>query len=236
MSWLFQNSTFGYAGGGQSIDNTQSQVPYTDFYRYDPILNTWSRMADAPNVEKSYPGGSSSPSSNIHVANLSTSGITEYNSDDNLWNETYNGVAATNREPQTFSIMGKVYFVGGINNTLTNGTNNQVWEYDPETNNMTRKNDFPGVSRYGGFSFSIGNYGYIGCGVNATYSPLTVNYLTDVYRYDPVIDSWTKLPPYPGGSLLVPVTFVIGQKAYILTGYDQSTLLSKVWEFYDPTR
>jgi hypothetical protein len=231
--FVFRNQTYAYIGGGQSLDNTASQVPLPDFYRFNPANNTWTRLKDVSFVEKSYPGASSSPTSDTHVANLSTSSLREYNSVTDEWQETYFGNGAANRLPQSFSINGKTYFVCGNNNDLTNGTNNQVWEYDPSTNTMTRKNDFPGKSRYAGFSFSIGNYGYIGCGVNYVYN-VSVEYLDDVWRYNPVTDSWTQFPSYPGGVRSTPVSFVVGNKAYILTGYNTSVTTADVWEFFDP--
>lgn len=233
MPCVFVNNDAGYVGGGQSIDNTASQVPFTDFYKYSPATNSWLKINDAPSVEKSYPGAFASPNGDVHVANLSTGIINEYNSSTNTWSETYSGMAATNRQPQSFSINGKAYFVCGGNNQYTNGTTTQVWEYDYVSNTMTRKNDFPGLSRYGGFSFSIGNYGYIGCGVNYIFNGI-IQYLTDVYRYNPANDSWTKIQDFPGGYKHVPVSFVIGNKAYILTGYNMSSLTQDVWEFSDP--
>jgi N-acetylneuraminic acid mutarotase len=231
---VFQNSTSGFVGGGQSVDNS-SQIPFTDFYKFTPSTNSWTRVAEIPSVERSYPGASASVSESVHVANLASQLVVEYNSGSDTWETPYNGIAATNREPQIFSINGKVYFIGGANNQLTNGTNNQVWEYDPDNNSMTRKNDFPGTSRYGGFSFAIGNRGYIGCGLTYVYNPVNIVYLTDVWKYNPDSDSWSSLGDFPGGFKHTCNSFVIGERAYIMTGWNNSDLTSDVWEFFDIT-
>ena len=227
----FQNSAFGFIGGGQSLDNS-NQVPFTDFYRFDPATDQWTRIEDAPSVEKSYGAASSSPLENVHVANMVVGSLYEYDSDQDSWSTTYNGPGIQNRNPMVFSINGKVYVVCGNRSVSPYESINEVWEYDPLTNSMTRKGDFPGKSRLSGFSFSIGNYGYIGCGINTT-GEWQVEYLSDVYRYDPVSDTWAEIGSFPGHYLRNPTSFVVDDKAYILTGYDGSDILSKVWEFHD---
>jgi N-acetylneuraminic acid mutarotase len=229
--FVFQNSSHGFVGGGQSLDDP-AQVPYFDFYKYNPLTNSWSQLTNAPTVEKSYAVSYSSTSETMHVANLSPGKIWKYNSLNNSWSEPYTGEGITNHTPMTFSINGKTYLVGG--NILYTGTSNEVWEYDPVSNTMTRKNDFPGKSRFLGFSFTIGGYGYIGCGVYSKYSLGILEYLTDVYRYDPQADSWTFVSNFPGLNKRACSSFVIGDRAYILNGWDGgSNLVDQVWEFYD---
>jgi hypothetical protein len=232
LPFIFVNSRYGFVGGGQSYDNTASQVPYTDFYRYNPVLNTWTRMADAPLVEKSYIGGFASTISNLHAANLAQGFISRYAEETNIWSQIPAEGSSRYNYPGTFSINNKIYFVCGMNINLANGTTNMVWEFDTETNIMTRKKDFPGLSRYGGFGFSINNTGFIGCGMNVIYSPVSVKYLNTVYKYHPENDTWEQIESFPGNNLLCTSVFVIGNKAYLVGGYNQISINSEVWEFY----
>jgi N-acetylneuraminic acid mutarotase len=101
---------------------------------------------------------------------------------------------------------------------------------------MTRKNDFPGLSRYGAFSFSIGNYGYIGGGVHYVTNEPSPQCLFDVFRYDPDDDKWTLIGLFPGDyNKMYCYSFVIGTKAYLIGGMDycNPTLHNDVWEFTD---
>lgn len=229
---VFTGNNESYVGTGQSIDNGALAVPYSDLYRYNPSNNSWTQMADAPYVEKAYGISSASPSYNIFVANLSLSVLTEYNPGTNAWTVTYDEPEFANSGSLTFSINGKTYFVMGYHVPQNTGTITQVWEYDPVLNIMIRKNDFPGPSRYNGFGFAIDQFGYIGCGRH-TDSESNI-YLSDVYRYNPQNDSWTQIESFPGGLRSSSVSFVIGNKAYILTGYNSKSLTKDVWEFYDP--
>jgi N-acetylneuraminic acid mutarotase len=160
--------------------------------------------------------------------------VSVYTEGTDSWADIYVGNPANYKYPGAFSINNKIYFIGGINATLTNGTNREVWEFDPSTGTMTRKADIPGSSRHAGFSFAVGNYGYVGCGYSVTMVPTTSVLLTDVYRYDPSSDTWQNLGTFPGGPKTTPVSFVIGKKAYVLTGYNSTNLTADVWEFYDP--
>jgi N-acetylneuraminic acid mutarotase len=231
LPFIFANTSYGFVGGGQSLDNAANQIPYTDFFKYNPVLNSWTKLSDSPFVEKSYPGGYASTNSNRHVANLSQGYISRYNEETNEWSHI-SSTGTVYYHTATFSINNKVYFVGGINNVLNNGTTNMVWEFDTETNTMTRKNDFPGLSRYGAFAFSINNIGFVGCGVNAVYNPYSASYLNTVYKYHPATDTWEQIESFPGNNKLGSSVFVIGQRAYIIGGYNQSSLNNEVWEFF----
>jgi N-acetylneuraminic acid mutarotase len=228
---IFMNNSFGFIGGGQSNDNFSQQTPFKDFFRFNPATNTWSGISDAPLVQKSFPGAFASTSSNNHIANLSIGLILKYTEASNSWSMVYTGDAAVYSAPSFFSINNKVYFAGGVDSQTSNVTSGKVWELDTETNIMTRKNDYPGKSIWGGFGFSIGNTGYIGCGQNVISGGIT-QYLTDVYKYDPVSDTWIQLESFPGGYKICTSTFVIGDKAYIIFGSNGSSLSSEVWEFY----
>ncbi len=229
---VFVNSNYGFVGGGVNIDNYSQSISYTDFFKYDPSQNAWLRIADAPSVDKNFTGISGSSSSNYHIANLAAGKFFRYSEEANNWSQTFSGEGALYTGPFIFSIGTKIYFVGGIHFLLNNGTINMVWEYDTQTNAFTRKKDFPFKSRWAGFAFSVDNKGYIGCGVYKNSDNSIVQSLTDVYRYNPEDDSWLQIESFPGGYRICPSTFVIGHKAYVFFGYNESTMSSEVWEFY----
>ena len=77
-----------------------------------------------------------------------------------------------------------------VNNTV----NNSVWEYNVTTGLWTRKANFPGSARYAPAAFSVGNYGYYGCGMNTSQQQFK-----DMWRYDPAKDSWIRIEDFPGG-------------------------------------
>jgi N-acetylneuraminic acid mutarotase len=111
----------------------------------------------------------------------------------------------------SFVINNNAYVVGGDVGGIPQST---VWEFDPSAapNYWTQKGDFTGGVRDGGFGFAINGSGYIGTGND------NVFLYKDIWKYDPVFDSWTQLPVSLPINLIFPTSFVIGNKGYILTG------------------
>ena len=103
-----------------------------------------------------------------------------------------------------------------------------LWKYDPATDQWTRKADFPGERRLRATGFSVGGKFYYGLGESESGS-----YLGDFWQYDPVNDSWTRLDDFDGQPRRSPVSFDIDGKGYIGTGFSGGRLRD-FWE-YDPT-
>lgn len=105
----------------------------------------------------------------------------------------------------------------------------------PTANFWTKKNDFSGGKRERAVAFSIGEYGYIGTGIDTA-----EQVLKDLWRYDPTSDTWQQMADMP---TLVgrrdAIGFSLGNKGYIGTGIDSEFSLSgnklkDFWE-YDPS-
>lgn len=128
--------------------------------------------------------------------------------------------------PFCFTINGKAYLGCGFNRSILPTIDN--YEFNPP-NTWTAKNIPPFSAREGAFSFSIGNYGYVGSG-----SPDgSVTVLNDFWRYDPVNDSWFQMPDFPGNGRIAATTFVINGKAYVISGVYYNHSITDCWEF-DP--
>lgn len=100
-------------------------------------------------------------------------------------------------------------------------------------NSWTKKASFGGLKREKAVAFSIGDYGYVGCGVDT--AETTHN---DLWQYDPGTDSWTQLASIPGSERRNAIAFVAEGKGYVGTGFtlddgDLGEKLKDLWE-YDP--
>ncbi|MDP4208929.1 MAG: galactose oxidase [Bacteroidota bacterium] len=82
--------------------------------------------------------------------------------------------------------------------------------------NWTRVAPFPLYARSGAVSFTIGNYAYVGLGYNTSESN---RYFNDFYKYNPTTNAWTKVATFPGSGRVKAVAFVVGDTAYVGTGY-----------------
>ncbi|MBP1614977.1 MAG: galactose oxidase [Bacteroidetes bacterium] len=154
-----------------------------------------------------------------------------YDIDGNYWTQLKEmPTAASYRNKAVgFTVGEKGYITTGIgdNNVCMKDT----WEYDPDTDAWTQKDDFAGGIRYGALAFSIGNYAYVGTGFD------TSNYKKDFYKFDPSAASgsqWTVLTGLSVDKRMFGTAFVIDNVAYILGGVANSSYPTDFWS-YDPS-
>lgn len=107
---------------------------------------------------------------------------------------------------------------------------NDFWEYNSVNNTWNQKANFPGNARDGAIGFSIGFKGYMGMGNDGTTTR------SDLWEYDPSANSWVQKASITGGRWLA-TAFVMGNKGYVGTGYNQSTFsyLTDFWEYNPAT-
>ncbi len=89
------------------------------------------------------------------------------------------------------------------------------------------------MKRQSAYGFSIGNYGYIGLGLNYE----TTTLLRDVWKFDPATNAWTQVADYGGTARTGQVAFTIGSFAYVGSGSDgyPSYRFRKDFWRYDPS-
>lgn len=103
------------------------------------------------------------------------------------------------RASASFSIGTKLYFTGGASSEtkdpiITPVPSKETWCYDTQTNQWSRKADYPGEGAIKFSAFSIGKYGYVGMGESVTYD----SYFgrkpdRRFYKYDPEKDKWSEV-------------------------------------------
>ncbi|MBL4863030.1 MAG: T9SS type A sorting domain-containing protein [Crocinitomicaceae bacterium] len=101
------------------------------------------------------------------------------------------------------------------------------------TNFWVRKADFAGLKRERAVAFSIGDYGYVGTGVDTTETVFS-----DFWKYDPSLDIWTQVANLPGSVRRNAVAFATSGKGYVGTGINVPNTsdigaqkLSDFWEY-----
>ncbi|HAS41328.1 MAG TPA: hypothetical protein DCS93_12655 [Microscillaceae bacterium] len=181
-----------YIGTGARISAfTSTQLAYTEVWRYDPISDTWTQMADLPGVarllavafslgDKGYVG--------MGFTFRFTSALKdfwEYNSSLNTWTQKldFPGVARGNGVGIT---IGEKGYIGLGSDNLGNKLSD-FWEYDPSKDQWSKKADFGGGERNDAICFAINDRGYVGYGSNETNSPIQ-----DFWEYNPASDQWVQ--------------------------------------------
>lgn len=96
-------------------------------------------------------------------------------------------------------------------------------------NTWTKKQVFGGGKRERAVAFSIGDYGYIGTGVNTLDTVLN-----DFWKYNPANDTWTQIADLPGVARRDAVGFSVGDYGYCGLGIDHDEAFNgaKLHDFY----
>lgn len=87
---------------------------------------------------------------------------------------------------------------------------------------------FPGVLRERAVAFSINGKGYVALGYNRD---LEQEELKDVWEYNPESNEWTQLSDFEGTARYNSVSFTVGARGYVGTGFDGTSYNSDFWEY-----
>ena len=223
----------GYIGLGQDTLNLMLK----DFWEYDPGTDTWTQKATFPGVgrrdaisfvigTKGYVG-TGMDNADAFIGNALTD-FYEYNPVTNIWTaktQYANGSAQPVYAATGFSVSGKGYVCGGKSGPSF--YSNQLWEYNASTNFWAQRALYPGGVRYGLSSFNLGNFGYVGIGLDQNF------FVQDFWKYDPLLNTWTQISSFPGSARFSACTFAIGNRAFVACGTDGG-YKQDLWE-YDAT-
>jgi len=222
----------GYVGSGYTNGSSLA-----DFYAYNQATDSWKQVASLPDDSRRYAASTFTIGDKGYVCFGIKSGtpfltdIWEYDPLNDTWTKKADFPGTPRYGAAAFSIGGKGYVVCGNTGTASGPYTSEVWEFDPIANTWTKKNDFPGSSRYGFTQAAVvmGGKAYLGgAGGNDVYT-------NDFYEYDALTDTWTKKADIPFGGAGYASAFKSCNR-YILGVGNQgpSKLLDTFWE-YNPT-
>ncbi len=211
------DGTFGYAAGGL---DPSTFTPTDAFNRYDPLLDTWTPLANLPTAVGDARSVYAAITNSIYVFG----GITDffngtvtdlvqiYDVAADTWT-TGTPMPAVRFFPATvyYDPNGKIYVAGGIDGTSETNT---TWEYDPVADTWNTSLAPIPVAMGGSAVSLVGQNMYLqgSFGLGAT----DLN-----YRYDIVADSWTQMAPMPAARYEA-AGAAIGTNTYVVGGGDPS--------------
>jgi hypothetical protein len=88
---------------------------------------------------------------------------------------------------------------------------NNMFQYNPNTNTWKEIRKFPGTPRIDASVFVIGNNAYAGTGYDGTNTG-------DFYKYDPLNDTWSRIADFAGGNIHAAVGIGTGKKGFLVAG------------------
>lgn len=139
------------------------------------------------------------------------------------WNQVAS-MPTAKHHPVTFSLNGKGFAITGTN--AIDFPTDDVYQYDPVTNQWTELGSFPGIDRGFAIGQAYNGKGYLGFGLGL------FSYLNDIWEYDPETDSWSQLTTCECSGRRHPAFIIRDDKIYVGLGDDASGDLDD-WHVYD---
>jgi N-acetylneuraminic acid mutarotase len=226
----FSIGSKGYIGIGETAPSTYTN----DFWQYDPSTNAWTQRASFGGTARAFAVGFAIGSKGYigtgYGANGNMNDFWEYDPVANSWAQKTSFGGAP-RNGATGFVIGSKGYIGLNFLAFPVAESIDFWEYDPFTNAWTQKANFAGPWRLGATGFSINNKGYVTSGLNT-------GYFNDLWEYDPGstpggLGIWIQRANFPGAGRQAPISFTIGSKGYIGTGFGANGNMNDFWE-YDP--
>lgn len=194
-------------------------------WEYDPGKDLWYQRINFPRVIEEGIGFSilSKAYAGLGGANILDyrNDFYEYDPSKNKWKQLNDFPGAPRRGSIGFSMNGKGYAGLGYKDigSYNKGYYNDLWEYDPSTDEWTRLPDFPGEARQDAIGFGINGVIYVGMGK-----------INDFYKYDLKTKEWSTLNYISGGSRVHAFSFCIDSAIYYGGGMSPN-LASDMWKY-----
>ncbi|MES2557808.1 MAG: T9SS type A sorting domain-containing protein [Bacteroidota bacterium] len=188
----FSTSTKGYIGGGVFLS--------TEFFCYDPVLNTWTAIASCPESLSDQTAFSINEKGYV----LGASALIEYNPTSNSWIYKQNLPAGFAAWASAFVIDGSAYVK----------SQNSLYEYKAAQDQWLVRAAFPGLATSGSSAFTSHGKGYIITGYAGFLAAVT----KEVWEYNPATNTWLQKDDFEGAGRRFSVGFSIDERGYFGLG------------------
>lgn len=229
--------TWGLDGNGYVITGTNSSgQPTKDFFKYDPVSDTWQTMNAFPGNERSFSIGAVYNGKGYMGFGASLiqflNDLWEYDPVADQWTQLPSCPCTGRRHP-AFVIKDGRLFVG-----LGDGAPGNLkdwWEYDIENQTWTQHPDLPGPPRHHPYMFKAGDDVYAGMGHGNSING-QIQVYDDWYKFDMTTNQWVQMNDFPGEGRVAGSQFDHGGFGYVLSGDGEDHNYMEEGEFwkYDP--
>jgi N-acetylneuraminic acid mutarotase len=207
--------------------NAEQSMLEQETFAFDPQSGIWSPKAGFPLPTRWHAVG-------FEIGNYGYAGLGRYRRD--LWQ--YNPIDDSWLRMDDFPIdntegafavaHGDRAYVG-MGRRLQTFTGLDIYVFSPNViGNWSLLTTFPGEFRFLPTAFVIDDYLYVGLGERQN------NYLTDLWRYDLVNDSWERQADFPFTRRSKPQVFIVDGKAIFVSGYAWNMAEDETFVIFDP--
>lgn len=215
--------------------------PYTegsilnDFWAYNPTTNVWIKKTDFPkNADGTLSSVSCSFSFVVDSCIYIGANFNAWHFDTEFWkydtrNDSWTQINdLPSRSTAAVSCSDGVRYFSGTGYQTVN--DNCWWEYFPSSDSWVKRKDMPDDGRLNAVSFSVSNRFFVATGLYFAGTLTGGHVKSDIMEYDAIRDVWYKRGNLPNGRENA-ISFVIGDRAYIGFGENESTIFNDLWSF-----
>ena len=192
-------------------------------YQYSTAQDNWSTFQQIPDFGQIGYNGSCFVIGHVAYFVFANNVMISWNFITQQWNHLSNFPGQPRAICTSFAINGKGYY--GMGYYTSQVYDNDLWEYDPNTDSWTQKSDLPSFPRYGCTAVVQGGRAYFLGGEKASPNP----FLNEVWMYNPATDVWTAQDNYPAGSRNYVTAFVVN--GHIYSGLGSSGYHTDFWKW-----
>lgn len=227
--------TFSLNNKGYSVTGSTSTFTATsDFYEYDPLLDSWNTLPAFSGPARGYSigdtwNGKAYMGFGLGAFSNYLNDLWEFDPSTGNWTEL-TPCPCPERIHPSFTIVNGVLYVG-LGNNANDGNLNDWWKYDIGSDTWTQLTDLPGPPRHHPFMFTVNGDVYTGLGHGN--GPGT-NVYKDWYRWNVNTETWTSLSDFPAEGRVAGTQLNIGDRGFVLSGDgdDHGTMpTGEFWEY-----
>lgn len=223
----FSIDNYGYVGCGEDTAN----IIHNDIWRYDPINDVWSQMANIPGSVRrnavaftidslGYVGTGVDNTSAPMGSKLKD--FWKYSPSTNSWGQIADYPGSGVYFATAFSSSTRGYVCGG--KIGPDSYVDDIWEYKPSTDLWAKRSDFPGGGRYQMAGFCIGDKIFVGLGADQDI------YRKDWWEYDIATNTWEQKGDFPASERGGGISFNIRTQGFVALGSDGG-FKKDLWEY-----
>ncbi len=207
----FSVGGFGFCGLG-----TGSADYFKDIWKFDPVANVWTQMADFEGTARReavvFTVDDNAFVGTGQDANGLTNDFWQFDYEFNNWIQIADFPGTARRDAVSVSMGGQGYVGTGIDASTYKS---DFWAYFPLTDTWEQKADFPGTPRHGSVGFGLFPTAFIALGEDNTFT-----YKKDIWEYNYFADSWTQRTNFPGSGRAQAIAVVVEGRAFVGSGYN----------------
>lgn len=136
----------------------------------------------------------------------------KYDPSTDSWVQIADFPGTARQDAVAFTVNGIAYVGTGYTDDPSATYFKDFYAYNPATNSWSAISDFSGSARSSAVAFAIGDFGYVGTGIDAS------DETKDFYKYNPSTDTWSSIANLASGKRKGAVGFAINGKGYVSGG------------------